>query len=56
MGSMHSNKMVNVHTRFKTLYRVNLQDIVTKEGKTSTLEELLHQQQANDIKLFLAAK
>ena len=56
MAAIYSNEMLNVRVRYETLYRVNLNDNVSKEGVSFTLGELLRKQQANEVKLFLAAE
>ena len=51
---MHSNEMRNVKTRFETLYKVYLKNIILKNGKKSTLEDMILDQKDKDIPLFLA--
>ena len=53
---MHLNELLNVKARFETLYKVNLNDKVVKEGKISTLGDLVLSVKDNKNNLFLTAE
>jgi len=52
--AIYSNEMRNVKTRFETLYKVKLENIVLKDSKQSTLEDMILDQKYKDTPLFLA--
>ena len=51
---MHTNEMVNVKSRYKILYEVDLNQIVKYEKKNETLGKVLKQAHFKECSLFLA--
>ena len=56
VAAMHYNDMINIKTRYETLFDVNVEDETKFENKPWKLKDLLLNQKVNDSKLFTAVE